>query len=240
MNQNKLIDPKVQDELNSKLNCIVENCVDIGYEEFGKYMKNIAKEVALEDRDVTKGWFEHSKEFLKLTIKERNDLLYKVKINGRVDEFLKQKCRDAHSNMKNIVEVAKGKWVEYLMNNIKNININPKKAQEKIKLLAQGYKGDHTQKNAMKFCDSKRNIAVTDKENTNLAAEYFNKVFNRDTEVDQKHVYSKKHKPRVDKLAEPILQEEFNCAIDKLTWHKVLGINSISPNLLKALDDYNK
>ena len=92
----------------------------------------------------------------------------------------------------------------------------------------------------MKFYDSKGNIAIIDKENANLAAEHFNKVFNRDTKVDQKYIHNKNHKPRVNKLVEPISWEEFNCAINKLTQHKVLGINGILPNLLKVLDDCNR
>ena len=92
----------------------------------------------------------------------------------------------------------------------------------------------------MKFYNSEGNIAVTDKENSNLTAEHFNKVLNRDAKVDWKYVHSKKHKPRVDKLVELILWKEFNCAIDKLIWYKELEINSISLNLLKALDNYNR
>ena len=92
----------------------------------------------------------------------------------------------------------------------------------------------------MKFYDSDRSIAISDKQNTKLVAEYFNKVFNWDTEVDWEYIQSKKCKPIVDTLADPINFIEFSAAIDKLSWHKVPGINRVSPNMIKALNNNNR
>ena len=92
----------------------------------------------------------------------------------------------------------------------------------------------------MKFRNSSRDIAVTDTENANLAAEHFKQVFNRDAIVDWQHINRRKDKPTVDRLVAPLIFREFDEAINKLTWHKAQGINGISPNILKVLNKDNK
>jgi len=82
------------------------------------------------------------------------------------------------------MNVAKGKWIEHLVDDIIDINMNPRRAWENIKKLAAGFIGYHMRTNAMKFRNSSRDIVVTDAENVNLAAEYFKQVFNRDATID--------------------------------------------------------
>ena len=107
---------------------------------------------------------------------------------------MKQQCRDARSNVKNTVEIAKGRWIDHLENDVKNISLNPKRAWDKIKSLSDECKGHHAKKNAMKFRDDDGNIVVSDKDNDNVASEYFNKVLNRDANVEWNHVRSRRHK----------------------------------------------
>ena len=59
-------------------------------------------------------------------IDERKKIMNEAINNGRVNERIKQQCRDARSNEKNAVEVAKGKWVEHLINKAKLMNSDPK------------------------------------------------------------------------------------------------------------------
>ena len=42
-------------DFNTKLSNVVNNCVDLGYEEFGRYMKDVVKDVVLEEVDAIKG-----------------------------------------------------------------------------------------------------------------------------------------------------------------------------------------
>ena len=233
INWDRLMDAGVQGDLNS-------NCVDVRYEESEEHVKDDAKEVALEDANNVKGLFEHSKGVLEPIIKQGNDVLYEAKTNGGNDEFMKQQCRYARSDVKNAVEVAKGRWMEHLVNDVKNINLNPRRAWDKIKLLSDGHKGHHAKTNSMKFRDDDGNVAVSDKDNANVALEIFNKVLNRDVNVVWNYVRSRRNKSRVDKLAEPLSWKEFNCAIDKLTWHKEPELNGTSPNLIKALNNHNR
>lgn len=59
---------------------------------------------------------------------------------------MKQRCRDARSNFKNAIEVAKGKWTEMLVEKKSYIKINPKLAWDNIKILKDGFKGHHVEK----------------------------------------------------------------------------------------------
>jgi hypothetical protein len=88
-------------------------------------------------------------------------------------------------------------------------------------------------------------LATTDKENMEVAAAHFHKVYN-----------NQKDKPNVlDKLSNRDIVEnvdtiptftEFNKDLDNLANDKALGKNGVTPNLLKALDQdihmflYNK
>ena len=47
----------------------------------------------------------------------------------------------------------------------------------------------------------------------------------------------KKHKNCAHELADELLFEEFNNAVEKILWHKNPGFNRVSPNILKSLDE---
>ena len=71
--------------------------------------------------------------------KEKNELLYQTKFNDGCDDHLKQRCRDARSNVKNAVELAKVKWVKIIVNDIKLMGMSPKKSWEHIKILTEAH-----------------------------------------------------------------------------------------------------
>ena len=85
----------------------------------------------------------------------------------------------------------------------------------------------------MKFRNKDSIISIMDRENMELAVEYFIKVFNRDTIVDQEYIDKTRQKPIISKIRRIVKQEEFNIALEKLTQNKVLGINGILLNILK-------
>jgi len=92
----------------------------------------------------------------------------------------------------------------------------------------------------MKFRNEQGKIAILDTENTRLAGEHFTKVFNRNAEVDLEYVNRIPRKITLFELADPISFVEFTEAVNKLTWHKSPGMNGVSPNMLKTLDNKNK
>lgn len=111
--------------------------------------------------------------------------------------------------------MAKGRWIEQLVDHIKNININLKKLQNYIKVLTTEFKEYYPQKNSIQFFNKDSKIATTKNENTKLAAENFTKVFNKDTEVDQRHVRNRRRKLIIHRLDKPINYKELNLAIKK-------------------------
>ena len=64
INWHKFMNPNIRDEFNDKLKVILEKFVDLGYKEFGKYIKMAANEVAKEEVNKNSRWFEHSRDFL--------------------------------------------------------------------------------------------------------------------------------------------------------------------------------
>ena len=78
-------------------------------------MMGAAKEVATEFVEKHQGWFELSSAVFQPLIDARNRLLSEARATIGCDDFLKQRCRDAKNNVKNAVEVAKGKWIEKLV-----------------------------------------------------------------------------------------------------------------------------
>ena len=123
---------------------------------------------------MSNGWFENSRDLLIPIIKEMNKLLHKAKLNGR----------DTRSNVKNVLDCDKGKWIENLVYDINRINSNPKMAWDNVKILIDGCVNHHVKNNGMKFKEDNGVLETSDAENAFLVANCFEKVFNRDADVD--------------------------------------------------------
>ena len=94
--------------------------------------------------------------------------------------------------------------------------------------------------NMLKFYKKDGVIVRTDTENEKYSGCHFTYVFNRDVEVYWDHVSEFEMKRIIWKIVDPLSFEEFYLAINKLVWHKSLGMNGVSPNTVKALDSKNK
>ena len=230
----------VKESFNVMLSNMVDNCVDLSYQEFNNYIKDVANKVVCDDVEDKKGWFEFSSDILRPLIERRNCLLSRARASKGCDEVLKQQCRDAKSDLKDAVAVAKGRWIEHLVDKISQIKMNPKEAWDNIKFLSNGFGGHHVVKKSLKFRGRDGKIAITDRENALLAGEHFTKVFNRDARVDWDHVDRTIQKEILISLAAPLTFGEFVLAIEKLCWHKSPGKNGVSPNMIKALDEANR
>ena len=134
----------------------------------------------------------------------------------------------------------KGNWIKNMVNKIGDFTLNLKEAWDNIKLLKEGFQSHYHEKKSMKFRNEQGKIAISDTENVRLADEHFTKVFNRDAEVDMDYIHQTPRKATLFELANSISFVEFIQAVDKLTWHKSPGINGVSPNMIKTLDDENK
>ena len=58
--------------------------------------------------------------------------------------------------------------------------------------------------NDLKFIYNNGDIAVMDKDNVEISAEYLKKVFNRDASVDWEHVNRTKQKPVIEEFRSTI------------------------------------
>ena len=80
----------------------------------------------------------------------------------------------------------------------------------------------------------------TDEEKFEMLSTHFEKLFNSDVNIDWSILSEIKQKP-VFKIIDTTLQfNEFSCTINKLTLHRTVDENSISPNAIKALDKKNR
>ena len=106
---------EVKELCNSEISVTLTNCVDLGHEEFNKHMKVAAKKVAREVAEDNRGWFEFSADLIKPLIDRRNELSSRARSTNGEDAELKQQCRDAKSDLKDAVAIAKGRWIEHLV-----------------------------------------------------------------------------------------------------------------------------
>ena len=92
----------------------------------------------------------------------------------------------------------------------------------------------------MEFKEENGVLMTSDADNARLIADFFEKLFNHDADVDWNHVNGTKQRLIIVELGYPICFQEFYHDINKLTWHKTSGINVVSPNVIKSLDFNNK
>ena len=232
MNWCKFMKEEVKELCNSEISAMLTNCVDLGHEEFKTRMKVAAKKVAREVAEDNKGWFEFSTDLIKPLIDRRNELLSRDRSTNGEDAELKQQCRDAKSDLKDAVAIAKGRWI--VVGKTSQIKINPKEAWDDIKILREVFLGHHVERKSLKFRGDDGKSAITDRENAEIVGAHFTKVFNRNANVDWYHANKTKQKKVMHSLVDPISFEEFNIAIDKACWHEIPGINGVSLNMIKA------
>lgn len=105
----KLINLTNRVAFNDELKNIVDNCIDLEYKEYCRYMVKATSTVVKEDKVENNSWYEHSKEILNPLIEERKKLLMKAKECEGRDEGLIQKCRDVRNSIKNTISIVKGR-----------------------------------------------------------------------------------------------------------------------------------
>ena len=67
---------------------------------------------------------------------------------------------------------------------IEGTNFKPKEAWDNLKILNKVHAGYDTKKATMKLHDLDRNLATSDRENSEMTGDYFSNVFNRISNVD--------------------------------------------------------
>ena len=129
--------------LSNKLN----DCVTLSYEEWCAHMNEAAKEVAYEINNYNIGWFKLSSYVMIPLINIKNVALTKARASEGEDVHLINMCKTARKNVRDVVEVSTGKFVEHLVSKIKKMNLRPKEAWDNIKIFRKGCTGHHEDKN---------------------------------------------------------------------------------------------
>ena len=92
----------------------------------------------------------------------------------------------------------------------------------------------------MRFKLKNNEITTTDEEKAEILKNHFHDVFNSKIDIDWSIINELLQKEMCQDIGSPLNFQEFNVAIKKLTLHKATGLNGVSPNAIKALDDDNK
>ena len=95
-------------------------------------------------------------------------------------------------------------------------------------------------KKSLKFKSEDRKIVKTNPKNARLVSNHFETVLKRDAIVDWENANKTTFNRVIYGIAKSLELEEFSQVAEKLTLHKAPGINSVSTNALKALDDDNR
>ena len=187
-----------------KLKYKVDNCADLGHDEFCKHTFDSAKDFACEKHEEKKGWFYHSNDLLAPLIKERNRMLCQSKLKDGCDEVLKGYCKRLRLELCHAVIIVKKNWISSIVDKVSEMRQSPKTAWDNIKLLKKGCAGHHAQINTMKLRNKSGVIATTDGENTSIASDYFKEVFNIDATVNWIHLNNVNNKRMIKSTGDPL------------------------------------
>ena len=164
-----------------------------------------------------------------------NNILFKASNSSDYPE-LKAKCLDAKRDMRESVTLAKTIWIITIVETIHSMRFNPKAAWKAICILKKGHSAHHEKSNSMKFTLPSGLITKTDKEVVDVLLTHFKKVYDRSAEADW-NVFNRMQKHGVMHSIGNIMSLEYvDVCLEKLTWHKSPGKNSVSPNAVKVLE----
>ena len=210
------------------------------YDDFNQMILQAADATLKEEKTTNVGWFAHSAHILSPLFTRRNKLLKISRKDNTNCPILREQCIDARKTCNDAIDVAKGRWAAYLGQKIHEMKFTPKIAWQSIKLLQKGFSGHHHNKIQMNFLLPNGQLSSSDAEHLQILQPHFHKVYNRNAKVNIDIVKKTPNRPTLASLDLPLTFSEFEDALKKLTWHKAPGINHISPNALKALNDSNR
>ena len=142
--------------------------------------------------------------------------------------------------VKDAIELAKSVWTTHLAKQIHNMSGDPKTTWAGVKKLQACISGHHTTPTNPQFYNKNHTLATSDKENIEILSKFFEKIYNSETKVDFSILDDITQQPPLTGIGTPITYDEFHTAINKLTSGKAPGLNGVTTDALKALDDHNK
>ena len=147
--------------------------------------------------------------------------------------------RSANKNLQDAIAVAKSNWISKLADKIHQMSESSKDLWKAVKTLKNWIHEYHEEPNTMIFKNSDGTFTTTDSEKMFKLKTHFHTVYNSKVMIDWDRLKELEHKSSRDDLGLPLSYLEFLDAIKKFILHKAGGLNGISPNAIKALNEEN-
>ena len=163
------LDEEVKCILNNKIeNKFKEHIFDskdknIDYSTFSKIVMSLAREFASKKKQDFSGWYSFSKNLIDLLMVNRAKLLDLVKETTRLHQA-KIMCKDAKSNLKNDISIAKSNWTSHLAERIHEMSRNSTYSLKAVNTLKKLIQGHHKTPDIMRFIKEDGNFTGTDEE----------------------------------------------------------------------------
>ena len=212
------------------------------YDEFAKRLTKIYKDHTNEETKSTPDWFERRKTVLIPLIVERNAAF--DRLLSQPSEQAKKQLQKIRKELKREKRKAKAFWQKEIARECtKHAFANdPKRAWKACNTILEGFQGHLTKITPQQFANSKGDIATTDKENTTILRDHFQKVFDRrEVQIDETILNE------IDNLeingdvldaikGEPTI-DEVKSAIKKMKCGTAPGTTGVTSDMLKALSE---
>jgi hypothetical protein len=152
---------------------------------------------------------------------------------------IQQQLKNVNKQNRDLVDLAIYRWYSgiCICTNIHNMRMNLHLAWENIHLLTGRETAHHKTNINMAMKLENGDLASNAKENMSVFGMHFYKVLNNHRPVDNSVLNLIKQKPCLTAINAPITLKEVKHAINKLKKGKAPGLNGITPEALKAMDD---
>ena len=147
--------------------------------------------------------------------------------------------KEVKFNLREGIQLAKSKWTENLANKIHDLANTPRYTWQAVNILKEWIQGHHKLAGTVRSKNKKGFFSESNEENLDLLSLYFQSVFNSKVNIDWEVLNDLSQKPINNNINSSLSWKEFIFAINKLTLYKAPGLNGISSNTIKALNDEN-
>jgi Reverse transcriptase (RNA-dependent DNA polymerase)/Endonuclease-reverse transcriptase len=219
---------KFNDELEQQLNN------DTSYKNFTDAITQAAIKIAADNGNRKRPtWFIKAEDKLNKLIEKRNTAIKHHEKNP--SEETKSKIQQARRELKNGKEHAKTTWLQEKIEEIENMNENPRNAWKSIKEITNGFTGHQTQAVTIKMKKSNGKYATSDTENAEVFQQHFEKLYNMERTYDQSIIEEIPPNPTKETLDNQPTFKEIKKALTKMQYEKSLGPNGIPTEAFKNL-----
>jgi hypothetical protein len=202
--------------------------VSKNYTDFTNAIKSTAMEIA-QDKNAKKrpAWFEKSETTILRLIENRNKAI--ENFGKTPSQENKEKMQQARKELKKGKDNAKSSWLQGKIDEIEEINDNPRNAWKAIKEISTGFNGHHKKAVTIKMKKPNGEYATNDSENAEVFKNHFKKLYNMDCTYDPTVIEEIPINQIKESLADTITKQEIQKALSKMNYKKVLAPTAYPP-----------